>query len=270
MCIFKNSATFFALFMYLQSCAAHAEIPTSGTCNNEGTCLWKLDEKGTLTISAKEGAKEVSMDNYECDGQVTCSSKAGNRPWEASMADIQNIVVGDNIVKLGDNAFQFATNLKTVTGMKDVKILGDNSASSDVFAYARNLTHIDMPSVTSIGNKAFYGATNLSSVNMPNVSSIGREAFYGASKLTYVNMPDDVTLASGVFSSSGVPDCGKKDGACINCGNQYIMPFVGCVADCGYGFTSYYGYCLRTRYTLPEADEATSDDNENMIEWIFE
>ena len=31
-----------------------------------------------------------------------------------------------------------------------------------------------------------------------------------------------------------------------------------------------YGYCYRIRYTLPEADELTSDDNENMIEWIFE
>ncbi len=266
MCIFKNSVTFFALFMYLQSCAAHAEIPTSGTCNDEGTCLWKLDEAGTLTISAKEGAKEVSMDNYLCDGEVTCSSKAGNRPWEASIADIQNIVVGDNIVKLGDNAFQNAINLKTVTGMQDVRTLGE----SGVFAYAYNLTHVDMPNVTYMGFSAFYGAKNLSSVNMPNVASIGQGAFYGASKLTYVNMPDDVTLASGVFSSSGVPDCGKKDGTCINCGNKYIMPFVGCVADCGYGFTSYYGYCLRTRYTLPEADEATSDDNENMIEWIFE
>ena len=31
-----------------------------------------------------------------------------------------------------------------------------------------------------------------------------------------------------------------------------------------------YGYCYRVRYTLPEADELTSNDNENMIEWIFE
>ena len=30
------------------------------------------------------------------------------------------------------------------------------------------------------------------------------------------------------------------------------------------------GLCYRRRYTLPEADAATSDDYENMIEWIFE
>ena len=43
-----------------------------------------------------------------------------------------------------------------------------------------------------------------------------------------------------------------------------------CIGKCTEGYTFYYGYCLRTRYTLPEADEATSDDNENSIEWIFE
>ena len=35
----------------------------------------------------------------------------------------------------------------------------------------------------------------------------------------------------------------------------------------------YQDECLevvKLRYTLQEADEATSDDNENMIEWIFE
>ena len=37
-----------------------------------------------------------------------------------------------------------------------------------------------------------------------------------------------------------------------------------------YAYDDIYNECLRKRYTLPEADAATSDDNENMIEWIFE
>ena len=45
-------------------------------------------------------------------------------------------------------------------------------------------------------------------------------------------------------------------------------------ADCAEcknsNFSLEYGYCYRKRYTLPEADAATSNDNENMIEWIFE
>ncbi len=45
-------------------------------------------------------------------------------------------------------------------------------------------------------------------------------------------------------------------------------------ADCAEcknsNFSLEYGYCYRKRYTIPEADAATSDDFENMIEWIFE
>ena len=45
-------------------------------------------------------------------------------------------------------------------------------------------------------------------------------------------------------------------------------------ADCSEceneNFSLEYGYCYRKRYTIPEADAATSDDYENMIEWIFE
>ena len=45
-------------------------------------------------------------------------------------------------------------------------------------------------------------------------------------------------------------------------------------ADCAEcknsNFSLEYGYCYRKRYTLPEADAATSDDFENTIEWIFE
>ena len=45
-------------------------------------------------------------------------------------------------------------------------------------------------------------------------------------------------------------------------------------ADCAEcknsNFSLEYGYCYRKRYTIPEADAATSDDFENTIEWIFE
>ena len=41
--------------------------------------------------------------------------------------------------------------------------------------------------------------------------------------------------------------------------------------DCDGGFELVDGECVgKLRYTLPEADAATSNDNENMIEWIFE
>ncbi len=44
-----------------------------------------------------------------------------------------------------------------------------------------------------------------------------------------------------------------------------------CSLENGFRYNAKTYECYsKTRYTLPEADELTSDDNENMIEWIFE
>ena len=48
------------------------------------------------------------------------------------------------------------------------------------------------------------------------------------------------------------------------------MSGVGCQQCANKNYALEYGTCYRKRYTLPEADAATSNDNENMIEWIFE
>ncbi len=45
----------------------------------------------------------------------------------------------------------------------------------------------------------------------------------------------------------------------------------GEIVGCMDGYDLSDGICApKLRYTLPEADAATSNDNENMIEWIFE
>ena len=48
------------------------------------------------------------------------------------------------------------------------------------------------------------------------------------------------------------------------------MSGAGCQQCANENHVLEYGTCYRKRYTLPEADEATSNDNENTIEWIFE
>ena len=59
----------------------------------------------------------------------------------------------------------------------------------------------------------------------------------------------------------------KKNGICIDksrgCGNGYLELDNRCEKESNMQE-------IKLRYTLPEADEATSNDNENTIEWIFE
>ena len=271
------------------------EIPTggaSGTCNSAGTCLWNLDESGKMTISAAEGAKNVRMDNYYCDADY-CSLRGGNRPWENYLQDIKNVVVGDNITYIGDDAFQSAHNLETVTGMKDVTTIGDNG----VFAWATSLKSIEMPNVTNVGISAFYAASSLESVDMPKVTSIGKTAFQDAPALQYVGLPVDengnplnVNIGDNAFSgaNSAVINCSNENRtACGSCGNGYVMSGTGCVSDCGAGYLGKDGRCIdsalgcgngyrqfenfcnRIQYTPAEAAKVLTDDNNNSVTITF-
>lgn len=80
--------------------------------------------------------------------------------------------------------------------------------------------------------------------------------------------------------------CATKEGCLLLIDMANKKEVCQSIADCNNyakdnGITSilcpkdmvYHGECIevaKLRYTLQEADEATSDDNENMIEWIFE
>ena len=77
------------------------------------------------------------------------------------------------------------------------------------FLDSYNLKSIDMPSITyiwngyydSYGYGAFSGCRNLSQVNMPSATSIGDYAFRGCDALTSVTMPVATSIGDYAFSS---------------------------------------------------------------------
>ena len=260
---------------------AEDEIPTSGTCNDTGTCLWNLKSDGTMIISAAinpdtgQAYENVVMKSYECDD----SSRIGNRPWEKSIRNIKNIVVDDNISNIGQDAFQFADNLNTVSGMKDVK-----NIEFDAFA-STPLKMIETPNVEVIAPWAL-ASTKLTSIDLPNIKEI--YSFLGKN-IEYVGLPDwNVKMPENAFANTKIPNCSNENRtACGSCGNDYVKRGVGCVSDCGTGYLGKDGRCIdaslgcgagyrqfenfcnRIQYTPAEAAKVLTDDNNNSVTITF-
>ena len=235
------------LSLALLTCAnsvTAAENP-SGTCGKN--CNWSFDTtSGTLTVNG-------SMVDFGTPEGV---------PWKNQMANI-----------------------------KSANILG-GTIGSFAFSGAISLESVYMPNVYHIEDSAFVNTTSLTSVDMPNVSELKGRAFINADSLEYIGFNPEklTTVRENAFDGNEADiwySCDKSTGSCGTCA-EYLKVGMGCVSDCGSGYlgkegrcidadlgcgaeySESYGYCYRVRYTLPEADKATSNDNENMIEWIFE
>ena len=124
---------------------------TSGTCGDNLT--WKLDDKGTFTISGKG-----SMYDY---------SSSSNAPWYSSRASITNVVINDGVTSIGNYAFYWCSSLSSITIPDSVTTIGNYA-----FEDCSYLTNINIPdSVTSIGSYAFSGCEGLTSVNITNIEA---------------------------------------------------------------------------------------------------
>ena len=207
---------------------------TDGVYSDSVKCTYDETSK-TLTISG-----EGEMGNY-----AQTSGNGSSAPWYGK--DIVHAVIEGNVTSIGDRVFK-KTALENITGTENITRVGVGA-----FAYS-----------------------SLKSIDLPNVQEISGRAFGWTSSLEYVGIPDNINYTTDengtpgdTFKASALPNC-ENTGECWSCGEKFVQAGVGCVSSCYTGYTSYYGFCTRTRYTLPEADAATSNDNENMIEWIFE
>ena len=139
--------------------------------------------------------------------------------------NLSNIIIGNNVISVGDYAFYNCSNLTCVTIPNSVVSVGN-----EVFSNCSKLTSINVSennqnytsiagvlfnkdktkliqypeaktddiysipdSVETIGEYAFLGCKNLTNITIPNsVTQIGRSAFNGCGKLSMVTIPDGV------------------------------------------------------------------------------
>ena len=232
------------IFCFINAGAVFAETwncgpKTNGVYSDSVQCTYDEATK-TLTISG-----EGEMGDYNAihiNGE-----DISDTPWLRK--DIVHAVVEKGVTTIGNRVFKALYNLEDVTGLENI---------------------------TSVGVASFSQAHKLKGVDLPNVQNVGSSAFYRTLNLQYAGIPDGVIFGyrqdqPDVFEGSMIPNC--KTGDCGSCGEKFVQAGAGCVDNCWDGYyPTNQGYCkiIKLRYTLPEADAATSNDNENMIEWIFE
>ena len=168
------------LLMALPSVVSFAETK-SGTCGvtgKEANVTWVLDDNGTLTISGTGNMKDYNL------------MRDASAPWYNVRVDIQTVVIGSGVTKIGDWAFSDCTNLTSVTIQNNVPRIGKYA-----FKSCTSLKSVTIPdSVTCIESYAFKSCTSLKSVKIPDsVKTMDFGVFSGCTSLTSVTIPNSIT-----------------------------------------------------------------------------
>ena len=128
---------------------------------------------GTVTITYPEGGEP------ELSGDLLISEGENGNELVSVPSDTREIVIPDNVTKIGNGAFIGCTELETITIPNHVE---------------------------SIGESAFRGCESLKEVEIgTNVATIGREAFKGCSALTEIALHSGITeVGEEAFANSGL------------------------------------------------------------------
>ena len=134
-------------------------IVAEGICGENAT--WTLYESGKLVINGS-GA----MDDY---------ASQSKQPWAEYRNQIKTIVIGKDITHVGQYAFGYSFNVKSVVFEEGSRL---QSIGAVAFYYMLYVKEVELPeTVTSIGNLAFAYNQNLVSVNYSELAEVHANAF---------------------------------------------------------------------------------------------
>lgn len=141
-----------------------------------------------------------------------------------SVSAITRVVLPDSIVSIGDKAFSYCVNLKSVNIPNGVRTIGN-----DAFEFCLSLETVELPNgLTAIGDKAFFYCQSLSSLSLPNtVTEIGAYAFEACISLEGIDIPSATTrIGDGAFKS-----CTSLESAYIPQGITHYPSYIfsGCI-----------------------------------------
>ena len=193
----------FTLFLALVA-SVGTMFAESGTCGDNLT--WDLTD-GVLTISGT--------------GPMTDYYPSSSKPWNKSA--IREIIISDGCTSIGNNIFEFCSNLTSVTISNSVTSIGTGS-----FDYCGALTSVNIPnSVTTFKDYAFRGCSAMTAITIPNsVSYIEEYAFESCNSLISIEIP------RGNIGNMAFANCQNLSSVIIGEGVTAIYgsdgPFYGC------------------------------------------
>ena len=298
------------LSLVLLTCAnlaTAAELPLSGSCGNG--CFYEITtnangKKDLRVYNAPtyEGTAYIANAAFAGKGY----NPSGDYEEYYTNASFDKITIDGNFDSIGSNAF-WHSNATEIAFNGNVREVGYRAFEYNNFTelnlpetlkniaeqafYGNKLTSLVIPdSVEFMGYATFnqpskalsyvYTSDNLDSLgnatfryeyldslsiickgDMEKCIKLAKEYKYGGLN---IDISDKIVAATepqctGLSYYWSGKQCNRRNE------NGYI--------DCAEGwYATNKDVCekIKLRYTLPEADEATSDDNENMIEWIFE
>ena len=94
-----------------------------------------------------------------------------------------NKLIGYNVLRIDDNAFEYCKLLRSVNFPK-VESIGADA----FYGCRKSLVLIKLPNVTTISNYAFNGCASLKSIDLPKMHEINKKVFVGCKSLETINL----------------------------------------------------------------------------------
>lgn len=184
---------------------------------SDGGIEYELDENFSIDMIAYGDVVETLT--IRCNGAIPDNfAYYMEMDSHSNPTKLRSITIGENITKIGNNAFPYHENLESIVfdGESKLTEIGDNA-----FTAARE-EEMMMP-----GSYTYYG--NLKWLDLPkSVTTIGSEAFAGHLALTSLIIPSTVnTIGENAFAQCGITDLTIGNGA-GSMSSLTQSPFIGC------------------------------------------